>query len=125
MPGRLHGLGELHAGLPLGRRAAAQPAHGGPRDLAAAEERDGGGRDAGSARVRLDELLDRRGSRAAHGGGDGDRANRSDDRWLSVRLHGKPGVPAHRDPAGDTVPVGCSADRVDQLWPLDSGDGQL
>ena len=33
----------------------------------------------GPARVRLDELLDRQDSRAADGGGDGDRANRSYD----------------------------------------------
>ena len=53
---------------------AAQPAHGRPRDLAPPKERDGDGRDPGSARVRLDELLDRHDAHAAPGGGDGDRA---------------------------------------------------
>ena len=107
------------AGPPHNRRMEGREIWRGP------EERDGGGRDAGSARVRLDELLDRKGSRAAHGGGDGDRANRSYDRWLPARLHGKPGLPAHRDPAGDPVPVGRGAGRTDLPWPLDSGDGQL
>ena len=41
LPGRLQPVGALHARLPLGRGTAPQPAHGGPRGLAAAEDGDG------------------------------------------------------------------------------------
>ena len=126
LPGRLQPVGALHAGVPLGRRRAARPAHGGPRGLAAAADGDGRRREPGRARVRLDQLLERRGpAPAAHAGGERDAARGGADGGLSGGLHREPRVPAHGDPALDALSLGRGAGDADDLRGLDRRERRL